>query len=89
MARGDELAIERIGPFEQGAPFYMRIAEHAGVGRAPGHVLLHEIVNHVVAELFSDVHDKMVETELDGHVDVVTGASANVRSTSPASSFQT
>jgi imidazoleglycerol phosphate dehydratase HisB len=54
-----------IGPFAQEAvPLDVGIAQvHMGLGVRPGHVLLHEIVNHMVAEFLPDVHDEMVEPQ--------------------------
>ena len=68
VARGDELAIQFVGPAQQRVPFDVRVAEHARVGRAAGQVFAGEIINHEVAELIADVKDVVRETELHGHL---------------------
>ena len=82
VARGDEAAVHLIGPLEQGLPLDMGIAEHTGVGRATGQVLLYEVVDDIIAKFLPDIDDKVVKTEVHGHlagiIDAVQAAAARL-----------
>ena len=80
MARCDKITAQFVGPFEQGIPFYVGIAEHTRIWRAAGEVFVHKVVYDIITKFFSDIDDKMVESffnsDLARIVDAVQTAAA-------------
>ena len=68
MAGRDKFAIEHIGPAKKAVPLDMGVAEHTRVGGAACHVFVHKIINNVIAKFVANIHDKMVKTQLYGHL---------------------
>ena len=52
----------------------MGIAQHTGIGRASGQVFVHKIIDHVVAEIFPNIHDEVVEAHVDRYLPGVVDA---------------
>jgi hypothetical protein len=68
VAGGNELAIQRIGAFQQRVPLDMGIAEHAGIWRAASHIFIYEIVNNIIAKFFANVNYEVVKPHIHGYL---------------------
>src|SRR5690606_8955744 len=64
MPGGDEIASQRIGPFQQSPPLDVGITHYARVGCSAGKIFLNEIINHKSAEFIADIQDIMRKSML-------------------------
>ncbi len=87
VARGDVLAVQIVGPLQQGVPLDVGVTEHTGVGRAAREVLVGETLDHPVPKLLPQVHDEVRKAVLSRHhtgvVHRLDGAAAHFFSVAP------
>ena len=74
VARGQPRRIDVVGLVQQVAKLRERVAAHAGYRRAAARVLLHEIIEHVVAKTVNEIGHIVRDAEFLAHPPRVAGA---------------
>ena len=66
MSCDDFVAAEHIRPFQQSGKFHCAVAVDAGIRRLAAQIALHELPDHLFAELLREVEHIMPHTEPEG-----------------------